>query len=294
MDKLPVKEKMGELSMKSRKAIKKLLIYAFLIGYGITTVFPFLWMVSSSFKSTGAIFEIPPAWIPDLLFKEGMWSNYIEVIIEHQFLLYLWNSFFISTLAAIGQVLTCSLAAFAFARMDFKGKNLLFAVLLAAMMIPTEVTIIPEFLMFSYLNWLDTFLPLIVPSFLVGSFGTFMLKEYFSGIPNSLQDAAIIDGCNAFQMFWKVFLPVSKAPLVTLFIIAFMNNWNDILRPVLYLSSPEKRTVSLGLTEFQSVYSTDWNLLLTGAVLSILPLIIVYFFAQKYIISGMVNSGVKG
>lgn len=280
--------------MKSKNPIKKLLIYSFLIVYGITTVFPFLWMVSSSFKSPGAIFAIPPKWIPDLLFKEGMWSNYIEVITQHHFLKYLWNSFFISTLASIGQVLTCSLAAFAFARMDFKGKNIIFAMLIAMMMIPTEVTIIPEFLMFSYVNWLDTFLPLIIPSFLVGSFGTFMLKEYFSGIPTSLQDAAIIDGCNAFQIFWKVFLPVSKAPLATLFIIAFINNWNEILRPVLYLNSPEKRTVALGLTEFQSVYSTDWNLLLSGAVLSILPLIIVYFFAQKYIIGGMLSSGVKG
>jgi multiple sugar transport system permease protein len=280
--------------MTSMNFTKKSMIYIFLVLYGITTLFPFMWMLSSSFKSPGALFAIPPVWIPDLLFKPGMWDNYIAVLTEHNFLKYLWNSLFISTLASIGQVLTCSLAGFAFARMEFKGKNIIFAVLLATMMIPTEVTIIPEFLMFSYLKWLDSFLPLIVPSFLVGSFGTFMLKEYYSSMPKSLEDAAIVDGCNAFQIYWSVFMPISKAPIATVFIIAFMHNWNEILRPVLYISSPEKRTVALGLTEFQSVYSTDWNLLLSGAVLSILPLIVVYFFAQRYIIDGMIHSGVKG
>ncbi|RDW15348.1 carbohydrate ABC transporter permease [Oceanobacillus chungangensis] len=279
--------------MKTRRSTK-IIIYLFLLLYSITTLFPFLWMVAASFKTSGAIFEIPPKLIPDLLFKEGMWSNYIEVLTEHNFLKYLGNSLFISTVASLGQLLTCSLAAFAFARMEFKGKNIIFAVLIAMMMIPVEVTIIPEFLMFSSINWLNTYLPLIVPSLLVGSFGTFMLREFYQSIPSSLVDAAIMDGAKPFQIYRRIFLPLSKAPLATLFIIAFMNNWNDILRPVLYINSPEKRTVTLGLTEFQSLYSTDWNLLLTASVIAIIPMIIIFIVAQKYIIEGMVNSGIKG
>jgi multiple sugar transport system permease protein len=279
--------------MQLRKT-QKAVMYLFLILYSIGTAFPFFWMISSSFKSEGAIMEIPPKWIPDLLFKPGMWDNYVSILIEHHFLLYLWNSTFISFLASLGQIFTCSMAAFAFARMFFPGKNFIFAVLVATLMVPMEVTIIPEFLMFTKIRWIDTFLPLIIPSLLVGAFGTFMLKEHFLGMPQSLEDAAVIDGCKSFQVYWYIFMPSSMPQLATLFIIAFMNNWNDLLRPVLYIQSEHLRTVSIGLTQFQSDYSTNWNLLITASVVTILPLIIVYLFNQKYIIEGMVSSGVKG
>lgn len=274
--------------------IKKLTLYGFLILYSLTTLFPFIWMLSSSFKSSGAIFAFPPELIPDLLFRPGMFDNYRTVLTEHSFLLYLWNSFFISSMASIGQILTCSMAAFALARLSFPGKGVIFALLIATMMIPDEVTIMPEFLIFSSLDWLDSYLPLIVPSFFVGAFGTFMLKEYFANYPREIEEASIVDGCNYFQTYWHIFMPTAKAALATLFIIAFMNNWNEILRPVLYINSPQLRTVSLGLTEFQTMYTTDWHLLLAATVLSVIPLILVYVFAQKYIIDGMIRSGIKG
>jgi multiple sugar transport system permease protein len=276
------------------KKFKMVIIYTFLIIYSITTLFPFIWMVASSFKSPGAIFEIPPKLIPDKLFKPGMWDNYITVLLEHNFILYLWNSTFVSTISSFGQILTCSMAGFAFARMKFFGQNFLFAILIATMMIPVEVNIIPEFIMFSKIGWLDTFAPLIVPSLLVGTFGTFMLKEHFTNVPQSLEDAAVIDGCKSYQVYWHVFMPIATAPIATIFIIAFMNNWNDLLRPVLYIQSPHLRTVTIGLTEFQSVHSTAWNLLISGSVISILPLVILYLFIQRFIIEGMMTSGVKG
>lgn len=280
--------------MKRNKQIKSLIVYVFLTVYSIATVFPFFWMVLSSFKSSGAVFEIPPQWVPDLLFKPGMWDSYFKVLTKHNFLRYIWNSSFISFTSSLGQLLTCSLAAFAFARMQFKGKQAIFALLVATMMVPTEVTIIPEFLLFSKLGWLNNYAPLIVPSLLVGAFGTFMLKEFFESVPASLEEAAIIDGCSPLKVYWHVFMPVAKPSLATLFIIAFMNNWNEILRPVLYIQSPQLRTLTLGLSQFQSEYTTDWNLLLSASVITILPLIIVYVFNQRFVMEGMMTSGIKG
>ncbi|MDF2649334.1 MAG: binding-protein-dependent transport system inner rane component [Paenibacillus sp.] len=280
--------------MKHRRWMKVWFVYLFLIGYSITTLFPFAWMLLSSFKSSGAIFEIPPSLIPDRLFQPGMWDSYAAVLKEHHFLKYLGNSALISTTASLGQLITCSLAAFAFARMSFPGKGWIFSLLVATMMVPMEVTIIPEFLLFAKLGWLDTYAPLIIPSLLVGAFGTFMLREFFSSIPASLEEAAIIDGCSPYRIYGSVFLPLAKPSLATLFIIAFMNNWNEILRPVLYIQSPDLRTLTLGLSQFQSEYNTNWNLLLAGSIITILPLIVVYLFNQRYIIEGAMTSGVKG
>jgi multiple sugar transport system permease protein len=280
--------------MKRRRRIRETFTYLFLAVYGMTTLFPFLWMLLSSFKSPDAIFAIPPRLLPDRLFQPGMWDSYIVVLKEHHFLRYLGNSAFISTSASLGQLLTCSLGAFAFARMPFPGRGWIYSLLVATMMVPVEVTIIPEFLLFSKLHWLDTYAPLIVPSLLVGAFGTFMLREFFAGVPAALEEAAIIDGCSPYRVYWSVFVPLAKPSLATLFIIAFMNNWNEILRPVLYIQSPGLRTLTLGLAEFQSEYNTDWNLLLAGSVIIILPLIAVYLFNQRYIIEGTMSSGVKG
>ncbi len=274
-------------------ALKKTFIYLFLLAFGFTTFFPFLWMVMTSFKSRGAVFTIPPTWIPDKLFKPGMWDNYIAVLTKYNFIRYTWNSVFVSTMAAIGQLITCSLAGFAFARMEFRGKNFIFAALLSTMMIPTEVSIIPEFLMMVKIHWVNTYLPLIVPSFMVGSFGTFMLREFFASIPKDLEDAAIIDGASIFRIYWNIFLPLSMPAMTTLFVIAFINNWNALLRPVLYIYTASMRTLPLGLTTFKGAYEAHWHLLLTGSVISILPLVLIYFAAQRFIIEGITTTGLK-
>lgn len=217
----------------------------------------------------------------------------MEVLTKHNFARYTENSFFVASMAAIGQIMTASLAGFAFAKMQFRGSALLFGLLLATTMIPVEVTIIPEFLLMARLDWLDTYLPLIVPSFLVGTLGTFMLREFFAGIPDELVEAAVLDGAGTFRIFANIFLPLSVPALTTLFLIAFIHNWNELLRPVLYISTRSMRTVTIGLTTFQSEYGAQWNLLLAGAVISILPLLAVYIFAQRYIVAGIATTGLK-
>jgi len=276
------------------KNFRRILIYIILILISFLTLFPFLWMLINSFNSSSNIFSIPPRIIPDLMFKTGMFSNYITVLKEFSFARFTLNSFIVAGGSALGQLLTCTLAGFAFALMKFRGKNILFALLLATMMIPIQVTIIPEFLLMMKIGWLDTFAPLIVPSILIGSFGTFMFKEFFESMPSSLQDAGSIDGAGSLNMYLRIYLPQSTAQLATLFIIAFMNNWNDLLRPILYINSEKLQTVTMALTQFQSQYTAKWNLLLTGGILSIMPLLIIYIYLQKYIIQGIASTGTKG
>ena len=275
-------------------AVKKVTLYTLLSIMGFFSVFPLLWMVATSFNSSGAIFKVPPTIIPDMLFKRGMWSNYVSIFKDYNFGRFTLNSTIVAFSAAVGQLITCSMAAFAFAKMQFKGKEILFGLLLATMMIPIEVTIIPEFLIMFKLHWLNTYLPLIVPSFLVGSFGTFLLREFFENVPDDLIDAAVIDGANSFAIYRRIFLPLAKTPLTALFLIAFMNNWNALLRPVLYIDKESLFTLTIGLTNFQSQYESQWNLLLAGSVVSILPLIVLYIFLQKYFVEGIAGTGIKG
>ncbi len=275
------------------RSIRNIFSYAVLSVFAFTTIFPFLWMIVTTFKSRGAIFSLPPAMIPDLLFKPEMWDSYIAVLTKYSFLRYAGNSLFVAGMAAVGQLVTASLAGFAFARMEFKGKGIIFGLLLSTTMIPTEVVIIPEFLLMAKLNWLDTYLPLIVPSFLVGTFGTFMLREFFMSIPEELVEAARLDGASTFQIYRKIFIPLSMPAMTTLFLIGFIHNWNELLRPVLYISSSNLRTITIGLTSFQNEFGAQWNLLLSGAVISILPLLIVYILAQRYVVEGIATTGLK-
>ena len=283
----------GIRSILKPRTLRATFSYIVLAVFAFTTIFPFLWMIATTFKSRGAIFSLPPTLYPDLLFKEGMWDAYKEVWTKHNFLRYTINSFIVAGAASLGQLITASLAGFAFARMKFRGSGFLFAMLLSTTMIPVEVTIIPEFLLMAKLDWLDSYLPLIVPSFLVGSFGTFMLREFFSSVPDELVEAAVLDGASTFRIYKDIFLPISIPAMTTLFLIAFINNWNELLRPVLYISTPALRTVTVGLTTFQNEYGAQWNLLLAGAVISVLPLLIIYILAQRYVVEGIATTGLK-
>jgi multiple sugar transport system permease protein len=283
--------------------LNRLLLYLALVLFSLVTTFPFIWMLSTSFKSPGAVFALPPELIPDRLFQPNMWDNYAEVLHRYNFVRYVINSFFISTMTGIGQVIASSLAGYAFARLHFPGRNLLFGLLLLTAFFPTEVTIIPEFLLGARVfqpllapigGWMNTYAPLIVPSFLVGSFGTFLMREFFSTIPIELDEAAIIDGATAFRIYTAVYLPLSKPAMTTLFLLAFINNWNELLRPVLYLRTRDLYTVTLGLTTFQGEFESAWNLLLAGSVIAIAPLLVIYVFAQRYIVQGIATTGLRG
>ena len=291
-------------SFPSLNIIGRILNYAFLLLIAFLMAFPFIWMVSTTFKTPGYIFSLPPLLIPDKLGQPDMFSNYITLFEEYNFARYTFNSFYVALLASVGQLITSSLAGFAFARLEFKGKNILFGLLLATALVPIEVTIIPEFILAIKVfdpilkvfggAWLDTFNPLIVPSFFVGTTGTFLLREFFSNIPRELEDAAVVDGANVFQIYRHVYLPLSVPAMTTLFLLAFIANWNELLRAVIYIKSPDNRTLPIGLTSFQGEYSSQWDLLLAGSVVTILPLVIVYIFAQRYIVEGIATTGLKG
>lgn len=284
--------------------MRRPLNYAFLTFIAFLMAFPFIWMVSTTFKSDGAIFTLPPVLAPDMLFQEGMFSSYNVLFEEHNFARYTFNSFYVSTMASIGQLITSSLAGFAFARMEFRGRNVLFGLLIATAIVPGEVTIIPEFLLAIQVfdpvlelfggRWTDSYNPLIVPSFFVGTTGTFLLREFFRTIPRDLEEAAVVDGATVFQIYYKIYLPLSVPAMTTLFLLAFIANWNNLLRAVIYIDSPDQRTLPLGLATFQGQYSTEWSLLLAGSVVTILPLVIVYIFAQRYITEGIATTGLKG
>lgn len=280
--------------MLKQSKVSKSLRFILILVVSIIYIFPFLWMVTNSFMSEGAIFSLPPKFVGDLLFTDQMWSNYKLIFTKYGFGGYMMNSIFVATLAAVGQILVCTLAGFALAKMNFKGKSLVFGALMVTLMVPVQVTIIPEYYLFMKLGWMDTYLTLIIPSFLAGAFGTFMMKEFFEQVPSALFDAGIIDGVNAWQMYRRIYLPQASSSISTLFIIAFMNNWNDLLRPMLYISSKPRFTLTIGLANFQTQYDVKWSLLLAGSVVSVLPLTLVFCFCQRWIIQNTMSSGIKG
>jgi multiple sugar transport system permease protein len=286
------------------RTLGRIMNYGFLIFIALLMAFPFIWMLSTSFKTPSYIFSLPPQLIPDKWGQPDMFSSYVTLFEEYNFARYTFNSFHVALLASIGQLITSSLAGFAFARLKFRGNKFLFGLLLATALVPIEVTIIPEFILaikvfdpitkFFGGAWLDTFNPLIVPSFFVGTTGTFLLREFFSNVPRELEDAAVVDGANVFQIYRNVYVPLSMPAMTTLFLLAFIANWNALLRPVIYIKSPENRTLPIGLTSFQNEYSSQWDLLLAGSVVTIVPLVIVYIFAQRYIVEGIATTGLKG
>lgn len=282
------------LGARNRKLIKvgirNTFSYLLLLLLTVVMGLPFLWMVTSSLKEQGYIFIYPPQWIPNPV----RWQNYIELVQRMPFLQFFYNSTKIALLATFGQLLTCSLAAYVFARLQFFGRDTLFTILLATMMVPFQVTMIPVFITMHRLNLLDTHLALWGPAFLGGAYGTFLLRQFFLTLPRELEDAARVDGCSRFGIWWRIFLPLSKPALATLGIFVFMANWNDLLGPVLYLSTRAKMTLTIGLAMlFHQWGATPWNLVMAGSVVTVLPVLILYALGQKYFVQGIVTTGLK-
>ncbi len=268
----------------------RIILYIVLILIAIVNVFPFYWMINVSLQPLEAVYADPPEFIA----KHPTLDNYKEIFTKYNFLRFTMNSLFISLTAAIGQLFTCSLAGFAFARMKFPGKELLFGLIIATIMVPIEVVIIPEFLLMAKLGWINTYLPMIVPSFLIGTTGVFLMRSFYENVPKELEEAAVVDGAKPFAIYWRIFLPVSKASLSALFIISFLINWNAFLRPLIYLNSKHLYTLTLGLISFVGEFSALWNFLLAGAVVSVVPIFTVYLIMQKQFIEGITSTGVKG
>jgi len=275
------------------KLLADILTYVILILGAVIMVVPFLWMVSVSFRTPAQQFS--RSFIPNPVTIQ----NYIDLfqdLPDKAFLYLTINSFKLSILAVIGQILTCAMAAFIFAVVKFKGRDFLFALLLGTMMIPSQVSLIPNFIIFKFLGMIGTQWPLILPAFWGGAFGTFLLRQYYLTIPRELVDAARIDGASFFKIFWKIYLPLGKPAVAALAIFVFKDAWNDLLHPLVYLPTDmHQTTLTVGLAFFQQqlVMGGKFTVLMAGAFLSILPLLIVFFFAQKQFIEGIALTGMK-
>jgi multiple sugar transport system permease protein len=256
------------------------------------TVFPFLWMVSTSFKIPTEAITLPPRWIP----APFTFENYTKLFTSEllPFPVFFLNSLKITLLVVVGRLFICSLGAYGFARLEFPGRDKAFALLLASLMVPEIVQIIPLYTAYAQIGWIDTHWPLIIPPIVANTFGTFLLRQFFMSIPKDLEEAALIDGANHFDIYWRIMLPLAKPALATLAIFTFMGSWNDFLHPLIFLNSTQNFTLTVGLAFFQGQAGTDYTRLMAGVVVSVLPILVVYAAAQKHFTQGVILSGVKG
>jgi multiple sugar transport system permease protein len=282
------------LPLSDARGQRRVLHTALYILFGLGSLMyllPFVWLISTSLKIDGRELSMPPEWIP----VPVAWENYYRALTVVPMLLFLRNTVIITVLATAGGLLTASLAGFGFARLRFPGRNLLFSLCLATLMLPGIVTLIPEFLLYKQLGWLNTFLPLIVPWTLGGhAFGIFLFRQYCMTIPMDFDEAARVDGAGAFRIWWSIILPLSKPVLATIAILAFIHHWNDFLRPLVFLLDKDLRTLAIGLRLFRSEYLVQWNLMMAASALMLLPILVLFFSAQRYFVQGIVMTGVKG
>ncbi|MDK4360494.1 carbohydrate ABC transporter permease [Enterococcus faecium] len=273
------------------RQLKKMLSYVLMTIIGIILLIPLLWMVFTSLKPMEEIVRYPPTFFPEKI----VWENYLDTIAAFPFWRYARNTLFITVLVVIGNVLSNSFIAYGFAKLDFPGKKLMFALVLSTMMIPGFVTMIPQYVLFSKIGWVGTYLPLIVPSFFGNAFNIFLMRQFYLSINNELIEAAEIDGANHLYIWSHLMLPLTKPALITIAINSFNAAWNDFLGPLLYIQDQEKYTLQIGLQVFQNQATTQWNYLMAGATLVLIPTILLFFFAQRYFIEGMdLTGGSKG
>ena len=278
------------MSTKTKRRLIQLIKYIFLIFGSFIMIVPFVWMVSTSFKETSEIFTFPPVWIP----TEPTIRGYERLLTNGRmpFLAFFKNSFYVTVIVVFTQVFTSACAGYAFAKLKFKGKNLIFIIYLSTMMIPVHATLVPTFMVMKELHLVDTHAALIVPN-IVSAFGTFLLKQFFETVPQSLCEAAKMDGANPGRVFVSVALPLSKPSLATLAIFVMLSTWNDFIRPLIFLNTLKKYTLPLGLSLLNGTFTTDWAVLMAGTTLAVVPVLIAYIAAQDYFVKGVMLSGMK-
>ena len=283
------------------RRLRRWILVGCLVAGGLAMMIPFFWMILTSLKTRAEVFGAPPLSLP----TGAHWDNYSKMwnaLPDVTFGTFFLNSLKLATLNTIGQLITCSMAAFAFAVLPFRGRGPLFGVLLATLIIPFQVVLVPNFVLYRNLpapwsdsgNWIGTQEPLWVASFLGGAFGTFLLRQFFLAIPIELADAARVDGANPWQIFRHVYLPLARPALATLAIFTFMWTWNDLLNPLIYLRDLDTYTTTVGLAFFQGQFVGKWPEMMAGALVSLLPMIVLFVIAQKYFVRGIALSGLKG
>jgi multiple sugar transport system permease protein len=274
---------------RSRLKWNQVVLHLVLLAGSIIMLLPFIWMLSTSLKTPAEIFTYPPVWIP----SDIAWENYTRTVTIMPFGRFYFNSLVVAAAVTTLQLLVSSLGAFAFARMRFWGRNALFLLYLATLMIPFHVILIPNFIIIRFLGWFDTYQALILPP-AFSAFSTFLLRQYFLGLPLELDEAARIDGASSLRIWWQIILPLSSPVMAALTIFTFLNAWNDFLWPLVVTRSLEMRTLPVGLTAFQGQFKVEWHLLMAGAVIAMLPVLIVYILAQRKFVEGITLSGLSG
>jgi len=266
------------------------LTYLILSVGSIVYVLPFLWMVSTSLKTKLEASLLPPKWIP----YPPHFETYVRMWQALPFPIFFQNTIFITFTALVGQLLTSTLVGYGFARLKFRGRDFLFVVVLATMMLPPQVTMIPMFMIFRAMGWINTFKPLIVPAYIGGShFFIFLMRQFIMTLPRELDDAARMDGCSSLRIYWNILMPLAKPAVATVAVFSFVWYWNDFMGPLIYLNSPEKMTVAVGLRLFVGQYGADLPAMMAGATVSVLPIIVIYFLAQNYFVQGIALTGLK-
>ena len=277
------------VSQSVRRKLEQVAKYALLIAIGVLFAFPFVWLVLTSLKSASEIIAMPPTLFP----QEWHWENYVKAVTAIPFFRYMGNTVFIFALKAIGATLSCSLAAYGFSMLRWPGRDVVFVLVLATMMLPFQVTMIPLYILYNQFGLIGTFVPLIAPSWFGYAFSIFMFRQFFRTIPRELTEAARIDGCSEPRIWAQIVMPLAKPAIAALILFEFMWTWNDFLAPLLYLSKETNWTLALGLLQFRSQRATEWELLMAASTLMVLPAIVLYFFGQKTFIQGVATTGLK-
>lgn len=274
-----------------RKKLTKIFSYVSLTLFSIIFSIPFLWTLSASFKSLLQVYAVPHIWIP----QPFQWENYVEIFAKLPFHLFFRNTIIITGLSLIGQLTSAALVAYAFARLRWFGRDFLFILLLSTLMLPTQVTMIPQYILFQKLGWIDTWLPLIVPYYFGGGvFNIFLLRQFFKTIPVELEDAARIDGCSNLRIFAQIMVPLAKPAIATLAVLSFIHHWNDFMGPLIYLQSYRLYPISMGINMFKGAYVLFPHYLMAASIVALIPVLIIFFMAQKYFVKGIILSGIKG
>lgn len=279
------------MTISRRKHIKNFFSHLVLMAGAITMIFPFYWMLKTSFLTDSQALEMPPKlWFSFPLY----FGNYKEVFELAATGRAICNSLFIAVVSTAGVLFTSSLAAFAFAKLRFPGEKKLFGLIFATMLIPSQVTLIPLYVVFSKIGWVDTHLPLIVPQIMVNAYGVFLIRQFMVSVPDSYIEAAKLDGAGYLRIYAGIMLPLCKPALVTLGMFTFVGNWNNFVGPLIYLNTEELFTLPLIINSFRSAYAVDWGLLMAGSTVAVLPLLLIYLFAQRSVIEGIAATGLKG
>ena len=275
---------------QTKDRIRGIAIHIALIPAAFVFLLPFLWMLSTALKPDSQLYAYPPIWIPNPL----QWDNFPKTVTFVPFFLYLRNTLIISISSMVGVVISSALAAYSLARIRWPGRHILFLMTIATLMLPSQVTLIPVFLVFKNLGWVGDFRPLILPQFFGFAYYIFLMRQFFMSIPQELSEAAYIDGANEFRIFWSVILPLAKPALATVAVFQFIRSWTDYLNPLIYLNDQSLYTLQLGLQQYSSQYGREWGLLMAAAVLITLPPIVIFFLTQRTFVQGVTLTGIKG